>query len=394
MRSSLLLLLFLIYSQLGNSSNLAGKYIHDFYGEVSYLELTEEDGEIRGNFHDDRGAYKVVATLEGERAIGTMDFFERKKHVEIFYMGDILHFIIVDYLKNGQPDYTHPYEIQFVRDEGAFPPNTESNFMLKNEKLIVKSGTVNAPYLGIRFDLPAGLEAQNNGTEIILVGEQEPGFVLVFRHDHLTIEEMLNFIKDGYKDEELNLKPSSEVKMLQDSIYTFDISGTAEGKSAQGHGAVSLSNKGHGAIVFAIVEEEKYHPKHEDYADMIIKSIEYFEVENHPLATQWSLDLTGKSLKRAYKKDEISQGAGADNVKLTPWINLCADNKYQKIEPTSDGGKNLFSGNWTIVVHYGVPYLELNRNTGHQTNFALRAMGGKLFLEEDRWLVLDGFKCR
>ena len=95
------------------SAGIEGKYIHDFYGEKSFLELREVDNEIRGDFHDTRGSYKVVATIEGERAIGTMDFFERKKHVEIFNMGDILHFVIVDYLTNGKPDYTHPYEIGF-----------------------------------------------------------------------------------------------------------------------------------------------------------------------------------------------------------------------------------------------------------------------------------------
>jgi hypothetical protein len=394
-RFSFILLLFCLmlpFSLL--SIGIEGKYIHDFYGEKSYLELREVENEIRGEFHDDRGSYKVVASIEGERAIGTMDFFERKKHVEIFNMGDILHFVIVDYLANGKPDYTHPYEIQFVRDDGAFMPNATSNFAVENENLIIKSGSVNAPYIGIRFDLPEGLEAQNNGTEIILVGKHEPGFVLIFRHDHITIDDMLNFIKDGYKDEELDIKPSSEIKLMMDSAYKFDLSGRAEGKKAKGHGVITLSNNGHGVIIFSIVEEAQYHPRHEDYAEIVAKSLYYFEVENHPLGIQWSLDLRGKSLKRAYKKGEIKQGAGEDNVKLTPWLNLCHQDVYQKIEPTDDGDKNLYTGRWGVVVHYGIPYLELMRSDGHQSNYALRAMGGKLYLEEDRWLVLDGFKCR
>ncbi len=388
------LLLSTIISFSANASNLAGKYVHNFYGEISYLELSEENNEIRGQFHDERGSYKIVARIEGERAIGTMDFFERKKHVEIFYMGDILHFVIVDYLTNGQPDYTHPYEIQFVRDDGAIIPQEGGAFEVTDENLIVTSGTVNAPYLGFNFDLPTGLEAQNNGTEIILVGEHEPGFVLVFRHDHTTIDDMLAFIKDGYKDEELDIKPTSEIKMIKDSVYAFDIGGTAEGKNANGHGAITLSDNGHGAIIFAIVEEKKYHPRHEDYAEVIAKSLHYFEVENHPLAMQWYLDLKSKSLKRAYKAGEIQQGEGLDNVKQTPWINLCPDNTYQMIDPQPNGEKNLSKGNWGVIVHYGIPYLELMRDDGHQSNFALRALGGKLYLEEDRWLVMDGFKCK
>ncbi len=376
------------------ANSLAGKYIHNFYGEISYLELTEEDNEIRGEFHDDRGSYKIVAHIEGERAIGTMDFFERKKHVEIFYMGDILHFVIVDYMADGKPDYSHPYEIQFVRDDGAIIPKTQSNFQITDEDLVIKSGTVNAPYLGIKFDLPQGLEAQNNGTEILLMGEHEPGFILIFRHDHETIDDMLAFIKDGYKDEELDLKPSSEVKAIGDSIYTFDISGTSEGNTAAGHGAITLSSNGHGVIIFSIVEKKKYHSRHEEYPDLIAKSLHYYEVEDHPLAIQWFLDMKGKSVKRAYKKGEIQQGEGLDNVKQTPWINLCDNKDYQMIEPLPDGGKNLYKGKWDVVVHYGIPYLELMRSDGHQTNLALRAMGGKLYLSEDRWLVMDGFKCK
>ncbi len=388
-----LLFPFLSYSQ---KVDFGGVYSHSFEEEESYLEIIQNDNQISGELHDYRGVYYLHGSIENDRAKGLINLGNKANFFEMEIFGDHLQLFIIDMTEYGEPNYATQYDIMFLPNKDAKQPEkslhnpfTNAGKEKSKQSNLVSAGRINAPYLGMQFDIPEGFNAENNMSDIILLPNEGFGFILIFRHDFDNSTALIEFLKRGYSDEEMNLI-ISEIKNRGDSTFSFKAKGYYEGVKVLAEGLSNLGPYENGVIMLYIMKEDAYLASAKSELDLIVNSMEFFPIKQHPLAQRWTYDLQGKSLK--YGKGSSSDVVSSELLRTTAWINLCPNMNFKMVEPSGNGERKILEGKWDVQVLYGVPYLVLNSNKNTTQNYKLVHENGRLLMNKERWIVLKGFE--
>lgn len=389
-----ILLPVLAFSQ---ENKYTGVYTHDFEGEQSYLEVIQEGNSISGELHDLRGVYFLHGEIEDGRGKGLINLGAQTHFFEMDILGNYLHLYIIDMTEYGEPNYATQYDILFKPDPDAPKPerNMENHFSggryrTNSESELISAGRINAPYLGMQFDIPEGFKAENNSSDIILIPNTGFGFILIFRHDFERMEALSKFLKTGYSDEEMNLViKKSEV--VSDSIFEFSSEGYFEKEKVVVDGLANIGPHGHGTILLYVMKADEYLSSAEEELELIESTMDFFPIEEHPLAQRWTYDLRGKSLK--YGKSSSSDVVSAELLKSTAWINLCPSMNFKMVEPSENGEeRQVVEGKWHVEVHYGIPHLVLIDKESSVQSYKIALENGRLLMNNERWLVLKGFE--
>lgn len=371
-----------------------GVYTHEFQGETSYLEITQQEGQISGELHDYRGIYFLHGAIEGDRAKGLINLGDNAHFFEMDILGDHLHLYIIDMTDYGEPNYATQYDLMFLPDSTAEKPKKTlhnpfaSNPKLDDEADYISEGRISAPYLGLEFNIPKGFKAENNNSDIVLFPKTGFGFIMIFRHDFVEMEKLKSFLKKGYSDEEMNLIVSN-IENKSDSLISFGAKGFFEGFKVQVEGLSNIGPHGHGVIMFYVMKEGEYLSTAKSELELIVKTMSFFPITRHPLAERWAYDLKGKSLK--FGKGSTSDVVSSEVLKTTAWINLCPNMNFKMVEPGKDGKRNVLEGNWNVEVHYGIPHLNLYASNNTVQSYKLLHENGRLLMNKERWIVLKGF---
>lgn len=392
----LLALLFLYLFSIAQNPDFTGIYTHEFEGEISYLEIIQEKGNISGELHDYRGIYYLHGELEGNRGKGLINLGDNAHFFEMDKLGDHLHLYIIDMTEYGEPNYATQYDLLFLPDPDAKKPEkTKHNFFsggkysTSDESELISAGRINAPYLGLQFDIPEGFKAENKMSDVILIPNSGFGFIMIFRHDLESTAALNKFLAKGYSDEEMSLA-IKEAKIVNDSILEFSASGYFEGEKVIVDGLANIGKFGHGAIMFYVMKEDEYIASAEDELELIESTMSFYPIKEHPLAQRWTFDLKGKSLK--YGRSSSSDVVSAELLKSTAWINLCSNKTFKMVIPNDSGEREISEGKWHVEVHYGYPHLVLIDNNSEVKSYQLILDNGRLLMNKERWIVLKGFE--
>ncbi len=388
------LLFFISLGAFAQEVDFSGVYTHEFEGEISYLEVIQQDGQISAELHDYRGIYYLHGTLEDDKAKGLINLGNSAQFFELNILGDYVQLLIIDMTEYGEPNYATQYDLMFLPDSTAERPKKtlhnpfEPNSSSKNEADYISAGRISAPYLGLQFNIPKDFKAENNYSDIILIPNSGFGFIMIFRHDFEEMDKLKPFLEKGYSDKEMSLVVSN-IENKSDSLISFDAKGFYQGIKVQVEGLSNIGPSGHGVIMFFVMKEEEYLSAANSELELIMNTMSFFPITQHPLAERWTYDLKGKSLK--YGKGSNSEVVSSEMLKTTAWINLCPNMSFKMVEPGKGGKPEVIEGNWNVEVLYGIPHLNLYSSNNDFQTYTLFHENGRLLMNKERWIVLKGF---
>jgi hypothetical protein len=263
------------------------------------------------------------------------------------------------------------------------------------------TGHVEAPELGVSFDLPAGWEAhENNGTWDVGNGEVA-GAIMVTTHPHTGLgdleRDMLNVTSE---DPGNRMERIGKAQHPRPGTVLMEFQGMLEWRPwhVLGIGSVSAQG-GRGLSIMAIAPGTDMDPALREAALAIMHSTRYSTPVIPDLVTQWRQHLTGTRLTliSSYSSMPGTEGGIAGGVSSQRIIDLCPQGVYRaggRADLTLSGAeasawsasKDAEQGRWEVsATDPSAVQLVLRADNGGERTYRLEDRNGATYLNGERW---------
>jgi hypothetical protein len=272
-------------------------------------------------------------------------------------------------------------------------------------KMALAPGEVGDPYLGLKFEAPAGWMSQKTEVGYVLGSQTQKGFIAVLLHQFSSVEQLRAEAQKGIAEEGTMMQLDGTVQNFGNNGVSASFAGIMENQAAKAHAIGLVSPFGGGITILAAVEKASFTDEYKKLAESIARSTHFFKPEAPPVTPvtkEWRETLAGARLTYlwSYYSGGGVDGSYAGGSQKTI-IDLCAqgyfnyaDNNQMAVDggfgsgynaSGYSGGSNKGNGEWEVSMGGQQPILRLKFYDGRVHEYVLSYTDKKTYLDDKRF---------
>ena len=413
---------------MASAQTYTGTYTLKTETGVESLNLRENaNGNVEGQLESGGLTFNLQGVVNNGILRGAVSAEYVEFYLEASLDGDALSVALAQFDNDNNPDYSSFQKFLFTRqDESAAlkspvgqraqaptlaptePANvaTQPSMMPSSQPQIQSGGsTVSEPSWGISFTSPQGWTAQKTEGLIVLGSQTRKGTILIFPHQHNSVDELYAAAREGVFDENgTQLVINGAPQPFGKNGAAADYSGMVEWQQAKAHAVGVLSPYGGGITIIAAVEAASYTNEYADFVEAIAKSMKFSKPKTAPVAQQWQQKLRGSRLTymSSYSSSGYGDSYGGYSDKTV--IQLCSDGNFlyygSSLISADAGGVGGYSssrgggdGTWKVTAQMAQVVLELAFSDGTVQQYTITYPENKFHLNGNRFFLTYDPDC-
>ncbi len=273
-----------------------------------------------------------------------------------------------------------------------------------------KTGTVDYPYLGIKFTIPSNWKGQETEEAFLIASDTKPGLIVLIPHEAKSIAELEQAAKEGIAEEGTLLNLSSSLEKFGAEGVGGEFSGYMDGTQAKAYIIGVVNPFGYGVSVVAVTDVANYSAEYRKWAEQVASSLQFRRPKEPEKTKEWKDWIRGAKL--VYMKSDYSSGASYNGYSTYSSyssrreILLCPNNQFSYYSSSqssfdtgggfgSTSGNNDGRGTWKVSWDAnGNSTLELSFSNGDKSSYELEYKDSKTLLNGSRYFVIhDHGEC-
>ncbi|WP_194775110.1 hypothetical protein [Pararhodonellum marinum] len=187
------------------------------------------------------------------------------------------------------------------------------------------TGKVIRENLGLEFTIPEGWMGQETDEAIILGSNQVAGFVYLTLHEHETMADIQQELRQGFSDgTTTHMMPTGVFEDFDLNMVGVTFEGTMEGQAAKAFVVAILNPEGYGISMMAATEANLYNTDYESVAKTIARSFRFKKMESEGEIAAWKQKLSNQALNYISSYSSGSSGGTSAESK----IDLCPNGLF------------------------------------------------------------------
>ena len=268
------------------------------------------------------------------------------------------------------------------------------------------TGTVEIAQWGVSFEVPDGWTGQETEVGYVFVSKDQPGFMLVSRHEAATLDALRAEAQQGIADEGGTLLlPEGPIKTFGSTGLAADFVGTMQGEAARAYAVGLVPANGQGITALVAASPKEMSSELRAVAEHVARTAVFTPRHEAHLGQpqqkgseekEWVEYLKGC---RLYLNNSYNSGDGSGYIDETT-IDLCPNyftisdydfTSFGQTEAVIDDApyihsQGLGAGTWDVIPLDRSSVLQLRFHDGNVTRFKLGWEDGKTYLDGERWL--------
>ncbi|MEM9858138.1 MAG: hypothetical protein AAF843_12310, partial [Bacteroidota bacterium] len=179
-------------------------------------------------------------------------------------------------------------------------------FLFYQLTLAQQTGTVDYPYLGLKFTIPEGWLGQESEEAYLMGSNTVPGLIALIPHEAKTIQELEQQARLGIQEEGIYLNISGKLQKFGAEGIGAEFSGTMDGTQVKAYLIGVVNPFGNGLTVVATTDKANYTNTYKALAEEIISNLQFRAPEEPAKNKEWKEWLTGAKL--VYMKSNYDSG--------------------------------------------------------------------------------------
>ncbi|MEO0555767.1 MAG: hypothetical protein AAF149_21360 [Bacteroidota bacterium] len=273
-----------------------------------------------------------------------------------------------------------------------------------------QTGTIDYPYLGVKFTIPNGWMGQEREEAYLMGSNTKPGLIALIPHDSKTIQELEQEARMGIQEEGIYLNLSGDLEKFGAEGIGAEFSGLMNGTQVKAYMIGVVNPFGNGLTIVATTDNANYSSQYKNLAQQIASNLQFRAPKEPAKSREWKEWLRGSKLVHMNSNYDSGPSYGGystySSYSTKREILLCSNNQFSYYSSSdmsfdtgggfggtnsSDDGRGIWEIKWDVV---GNSTLNLKFSNGEERVYSLSYEDQKTYLEGARYFVIkDHVRC-